>query len=113
MKNYRKWYENKYVKCSVCRERYWRTFSPPHHVFRRNDIRRYKIDLSDERYFIDLCMLHHSEYHFSAKSNGIRFYIKHKILNQVKQHVHDDRFDIWAECAIEKVGLQKEICENT
>ena len=113
MKNYKnkKWYENKETNCIACGLSYERRYSPPHHVIRKT--RLTKDEISQERYYIDLCFKCHHEYHFSRDFSGIRFYIKHKILNQVKQHVHDDRFDVWAECAIIKLGLQKEICEKT
>ena len=99
-----KFYTDKYVKCLVCEKWYWRHWSPPHHLLRRNQMTA--AEISDSRFFIDLCQQHHAEVERDRTKSGIRFYLFYKILDYCINHIgKDNRFVNWAECKRIKLNV--------
>ena len=102
-----KFYENKLVNCMACGCEYWRNFSPPHHVIRRTQLKSLGKEISDPKYFIDLCRDCHYMYHFSPHYSGLRFYLHAEILDKVIEHVDsNETFLNWIEFMAEKNNIR-------
>ena len=89
-----RFYEDKLVECVICGDEYWRHDCPPHHIFGRNSLS--KAEIKDERFFIDLAMPYHFEFHNSEHESGLIFYEKYKLLDLICQQCgFDSRLLSW------------------